>query len=1488
MAEAVCSNGSVMPGMDEDVTRLGGLDLAENVQIDPGKIITDSNPSQAMDFSLAEYQEISTADRVECTIPEEKHTLSETDVRSAANVGNIEGRTDSAVSTKECSSQPFSEVQKEVLDPGLPQSPDKLFESPIEDSTLFNQVSYLGVAACNAPRSEVEITRSMIMLNHEKPEGDVYNVSIKIPHANSGTVVIYDGETQAEIRRFPVSKIIFCVKGGANTADAACFAFTCMQGDNKESALFQCHVLRCHIPEAVPKVMRCFELAFKRTRPKDVLDGNCISLTDPSAGESGRYTFEVFLEELESVDGNFYGVPKDKNFFKLRCDTDKRVHMTVQEITNGNRKELGIERCFGLLISPGKHVRDGDMQLLEMVSSTESTPDGKQQLVITGHWDSSDSAFELLNVETQLSSLVFMSVAVDLVLCGILVPVRFTIETAAKIYPKRERFWYVPRKQLIKQFVLTVKATEPSSSGEPRFEVVDLSSAGEQHKSRNLMNLNLNSLSNFASSALAGAATAATGRNSVPGTPDGFDDDSDWDDDDDEPVMSGSGEVSKECTEAQLTNWGDVLSDWKAQKHDFLPPFTSETPKVAGPNGTLTLSRRVRRSKIPRQLLNYVKDGIPDPLRGEIWQLLAGCDADPEMLDNYRVLIAQPFFQEQVIERDISRTFPGHDFFKDRRGSGERGINGQEALLKVCKAVSVYDKEVGYCQGLSFLAAALLLHMPEEQAFALLVKILFDYGLRDLFVDDFQLLHIRFHQLDGLIQEHLPDLAAHLKEEGVESHMFASQWFLTLFTAKFPLYLVFHMLDLFLLCGLDTTFQVALALLSAAKKDLLSADFEGILRYFRTGLPRRYHKSEEFGRHLIHLAGTFKLKKLEKYERQYYLLAESSRNIDPTILLKKENHRLMEDNLRLEREIDRLVMEKIQLSADLDTVHEKIDTLSKNLKGAEEMLADTEDEKKRMETEAARVKEMFKKEMLKWERENSRNLRIIEQYKLAAAGDAEENCVTDSTDAGDVNGVDDDGDFYKNQVRELELSLAQTKVALVEEQCKNQMMVHAWRNYAEFAWGENELRPVTRTGHSAGIFGKSKLGATIVDAMDTLYIMGLSEEFEEGRKWIQSDLTLEGLNTYISVFETNIRFVGGLLSCYALTGDEMFKEKAVHIADKLLPAFNSPSGIPYALVNTATGASRNYAWASGSSSILSEVGTLHLEFAYLSNITGNVVYKEKVEHVRDVLKDAPKSKGLYPNYVSPKTGRFGQNHVSLGALGDSFYEYLLKAWLQSNKTDVVAKTMYSDAMQALSKAVLKVSRSGMYYVSDLKYDRLEHKMDHLACFAGGLYALGAHYIKDSSSEYYLRMGAELTSTCHQSYDLTASKLGPESFRFEGDGKSDAKAIRNSEKYYILRPETIESYFILWRLTKDRKYREWGWEAVQALEEHCRLEHGYSGVKNVYSLPVIHDDVQQSFFLAETLKYLYLLFSDDQLISLDQWVFNTEAHPLPVFGVKSDA
>lgn len=246
------------------------------------------------------------------------------------------------------------------------------------------------------------------------------------------------------------------------------------------------------------------------------------------------------------------------------------------------------------------------------------------------------------------------------------------------------------------------------------------------------------------------------------------------------------------------------------------------------------------------------------------------------------------------------------------------------------------------------------------------------------------------------------------------------------------------------------------------------------------------------------------------------------------------------------------------------------------------------------------------------------------------------------------------------------------------------------------------------------------------------------------------------------------------------------------------------------------------------------------------------------------------------------------DHVSLGALGDSFYEYLLKSYLQSNKSDSRAKRMYLESMEAVDSHLVQESRQNkLLYLADMKYDRLEHKMDHLACFAGGLFALGANQITDMQQpmrERHALLGARFTATCHESYDRTETRLGPESFRFSD--QVEARASRLNEKYYILRPEVVESYFVLFRTTKDPKYREWAWQVVLALEQHCRVDNGFSGLKNVYDARGVKDDVQQSFLFAELFKYLYLIFSQDDLIDLNEWVFNTEAHPLPVEMMSS--
>ncbi|KAI5633463.1 rab-GTPase-TBC domain-containing protein [Phthorimaea operculella] len=278
----------------------------------------------------------------------------------------------------------------------------------------------------------------------------------------------------------------------------------------------------------------------------------------------------------------------------------------------------------------------------------------------------------------------------------------------------------------------------------------------------------------------------------------------------------------------------------------------------------------------------------------EVWLRLAGVDQNDKLMETYRTLISKDCPFEAVIQRDIARTFPAHDFFR------EAGGLGQDSLLRMARAYAVYDVEVGYCQGLSFLAATLLLHMPEEQAFCLLVRLMYgqEYGLRELYKDGFEALYMRLHQLDRLMEEQLSDLRAHFQELGIEPHMFASQWFLTVFTARFPLPLVYHILDVFLLQGIDTLFQVAMALLSRSRKDLLQLDFEGVHKYFRVTLPKRC-RAEETSKQIVKLACSIKVKRLARYQQEYEKFMKETAEKEK---INVELERLKQINLQLQQD----------------------------------------------------------------------------------------------------------------------------------------------------------------------------------------------------------------------------------------------------------------------------------------------------------------------------------------------------------------------------------------------------------------------------------------------------------------------------------------------------------------------------------------------------------------------------------------------------------
>ncbi|XP_035628594.1 endoplasmic reticulum mannosyl-oligosaccharide 1,2-alpha-mannosidase isoform X1 [Oncorhynchus keta] len=437
---------------------------------------------------------------------------------------------------------------------------------------------------------------------------------------------------------------------------------------------------------------------------------------------------------------------------------------------------------------------------------------------------------------------------------------------------------------------------------------------------------------------------------------------------------------------------------------------------------------------------------------------------------------------------------------------------------------------------------------------------------------------------------------------------------------------------------------------------------------------------------------------------------------------------------------------------------------------------------------------------------------------------------------------------------------------------------HAWKGYKEFAWGHDELKPVSKS--YGEWFG---LGLTIIDALDTMWILGLKEEFEEARKWVETELSFSK-NVDVNLFESTIRILGGLLSTYHLTGDEMFLEKAKDIGLRLMPAFKTPSKIPFSDVNIGKGTAHPPRWTSDST--LAEVTSVQLEFRELSRLTQDPQYQEVVNEVMRLVHKLPgKHDGLVPMFINTNSGQFTHKGVfTLGARADSYYEYLLKQWIQGGKTEPDLLEDYLEAIEGVKKHLLRTSGPRkLTFVGELNHNRFNPKMDHLVCFLPGTLALGAH---NGLPEDHMELALQLMETCHQMYIQMETGLSPEIAHFNlqpYDGRD--VDVKPADRHNLLRPETVESLFYLYRFTKDAKYRDWGWDILESFNKYTRVPSGgYTSISNVRD-PVNPGprDKMESFFLGETLKYFYLLFSDDlELLSLDKYVFNTEAHPLPIW------
>lgn len=285
-------------------------------------------------------------------------------------------------------------------------------------------------------------------------------------------------------------------------------------------------------------------------------------------------------------------------------------------------------------------------------------------------------------------------------------------------------------------------------------------------------------------------------------------------------------------------------------------------------------------------------------------------------------------------------------------------------------------------------------------------------------------------------------------------------------------------------------------------------------------------------------------------------------------------------------------------------------------------------------------------------------------------------------------------------------------------------MQFAWSAYETYAFGMDELKPESKSGAN----GWGGFGTTLVDSLDTLWLMDMKEEFQKARDWVESSLN-HNHNKMVSVFETTIRSLGGLLSAYDWSGDEVFLDSAHDLGKRLFRAVSkSPTGLPFGQVNLQNGEAHNIHWL-GDNVVTAEFGTIQIEFRMLARLTGNHDFKDKTEKIFEIMRDMHPKDGLYPYSVSNRgaSPRFTNDKLTFGAMSDSFYEYMLKLWLQGGRTEEIYREMYDDAIQGMHDHLLQVSSpSELVFIADKNNGRLDTKMDHLVCFMGGLLALGAY------------------------------------------------------------------------------------------------------------------------------------------------------------------
>ncbi|PVH99029.1 glycoside hydrolase family 47 protein [Periconia macrospinosa] len=461
----------------------------------------------------------------------------------------------------------------------------------------------------------------------------------------------------------------------------------------------------------------------------------------------------------------------------------------------------------------------------------------------------------------------------------------------------------------------------------------------------------------------------------------------------------------------------------------------------------------------------------------------------------------------------------------------------------------------------------------------------------------------------------------------------------------------------------------------------------------------------------------------------------------------------------------------------------------------------------------------------------------------------------------------------------------------------------SWQSYKQHAWAQDELQPVS--GNSVQTLGG--WGVTLVDSVDTLWIMGMKEEFREAVNAI-SKIDFKPESVELNLFEVNIRYLGGLLSAYDLTECKDYKllEKALEVADMIYASFDTTNRMPVTRWNPEW-AANGVPQSPAREGIIAEMASFSMEFTRLSQLTGDMRYYDAVSRITDILdsqQSDTKLPGLWPVNIDLQTPDLTKDtQFSLGARADSAYEYLAKTYqlLHGVGSAVQYQMMYEFAMDSVIKHLLfrpmvpdeaDILMPGVALAHDAHSVALDPQAQHLSCYAGGMLALGGRLVQN---ETYVEYGRKVTDGCVWAYRNAPNGIMPETSTMTACPSHDTCAYNGSlaqvhpgfkevsDPRYLLRPETIESVFYMYRITGDSAYQDIAWDMFQKIERMTRTNLANAGIENVMVGNSAKEDKMESYWLSGSLKYFYLIFSPPGEMSLDDWVFNTEAHPFRLEG-----